>query len=833
MLVILSLAIPAFACAGPSAIQRAGPVPAANPVRTEGIWIWGPGETKSLNERRYFRGIVAFPAPPRVALLRISADTRYSLWINGSFVADGQVRGGSARFPAGGPGAFPSDRHEVGRFLKPGPNSIAVLVHHAGGNFWMNSSDQGGLFVQVDWLEGGHRRSFISSEEWKTIEAFEWERNAPVIGGGAGYFEVYDARKAMPVEWTSTWFDDSEWDFAEPAIPPSFPSPSFSSRPREENRIRPEKMVRHAVIIDTPEGESMEPSKSAFFFNNPTDFTVKPGAGGESPFVVYDFGRIIAASPRLETEGGEGAMVEISYSEEAGAGAGIFRDPDQCDRYICGSGSQTWGPLGVRGFRFVRMKFRNLPAPLKFRFWAVGDRVPAVDDGSFHCSDRRLNAIWKACVRTLDLCTFDVLVDSPTHQGLSAPDVLATASASYVLRTERDLARRSLRLVGDTRDDDGYVTGVYPQVPRERADENGLLWIIALADYYNWSGDSAFISEIIPDIKFALSWYESRASTAGLLEYSPSRIWIDDDDRRAGNVMKKDCDGASSALNSLYAGALEAASRLADSAGKTEYSGDWRAKAAAARKAMNDKLWNPGENCFYDCVSHDIPAGNLSQQSNALAALYAGVPADRIGNLLSLIVRKGDEDHAEWAQIGTPYFERYLLEALADNGMTTEAVRILRRKWGAMLAEKSASFGEKWTPFSGRSMCQGRSAHPAYFLVTRVLGVTPAVPGMSRVRVAPQMGGLEYASGRIPTPFGILEAGWKRRGDGISVELVCPPGVGATIELPTAGITRPVLRIGGRRVWKEGQAAPEGVVVEKSLVKVEVAPGKRAEVELY
>ena len=808
-----------------SAICWAGPDAPALPVRNEATWIWGSGETNPVNERRYFRGNVFFANPPRVCLLKISADSRYSLWINGRYIVDGPARGGD--------GEIPFDRHEVGKFLMPGNNTVAVLVQHVGGSIWGHNSKNGGLSVQMDWLESGHRRSFISSEDWKNLESREWGPGDEIIGGGAGYFESYDARMAVAVEWTTTWFDDSEWENAGPIVGPDANFPVGAYRPTDENRIKPEKMVRYGVITDSPEGEMFERSKSICYFRNPVDFTVRAGKDGESPCVIYDFGRMIAGSPRVETDGGDGAIIEVSYSGENGNGFGIFRDGQGFDRYICRGGMQSWGPTGVRGFRFVRLKFRNIPAPIRCRFWAVGGQTVVKDTGYFRCSDKKLNSIWKACVRTLDLCTFDVIVDNPVIQGLSAPDVLASVSSGYVLRSDRDMAKRALRLIGGTADADGYLSGAYPQIPRERADENGLLWIISMADYFKWTGDYSFISTNIPQIKLILSWYGTRLSSSGLLEYSPSKIWIDDDDRRGGSVMKKDCNGASASLNALYAGALDGASVMADVSGFPEYSIGWRSQAADLRKAVNGIMWNQEEKCFYDCISHDVPAENRSQQSNILCALYGGVPSERVGKLLNLVGIMGEEDHAEWALIGTPYFERFRLEALAENGMTTQAVKLIKRRWGAMMVEEVPVFGEKWTNKPGMSVCQARSAHPVYFLITRILGVTPAVGGMSKVRISPEMGGLEYASGGVPTQFGMIEVEWKKHREGISLEVLCPAGVEASVELPVPATGKPVLRFNERRIWKSGESAPEGVIIDKEMIKVKVDPGKRVKVELF
>ena len=37
------------------------------------------------------------------------------------------------------------------------------------------------------------------------------------------------------------------------------------------------------------------------------------------------------------------------------------------------------------------------------------------------------------------------------------------------------------------------------------------------------------------------------------------------------------------------------------------------------------------------------------------------------------------------------------------------------------------------------------------------MGVTPAEPGYATARIAPRLGGLEWAKGKVPTPSGLIE----------------------------------------------------------------------------
>ena len=83
------------------------------------------------------------------------------------------------------------------------------------------------------------------------------------------------------------------------------------------------------------------------------------------------------------------------------------------------------------------------------------------------------------------------------------------------------------------------------------------------------------------------------------------------------------------------------------------------------------------------------------------------------------------------------------------------------------------------TPEPTRSDSHAWSAHPNYGLLATVLGVRPAEPGFRSVRIAPHLGPLKRAEGRVPHPLGDIEVGLVRVGE---------RGVRATVTLP-AGLT--------------------------------------------
>lgn len=141
----------------------------------------------------------------------------------------------------------------------------------------------------------------------------------------------------------------------------------------------------------------------------------------------------------------------------------------------------------------------------------------------------------------------------------------------------------------------------------------------------------------------------------------------------------------------------------------------------------------------------------------------------------------------------------YIMEAKALAGDVAGALDDARAFWGGMLDMGATTFWEdfdvEWTRNAARldeitpdgkddihgdfgaycykglrhSLCHGWSSGPAWFFIRHVLGVRPLEPGFTRAAVKPNLGGLSYAKGAIPTPFGVIRVSARRKDDG-SVE---------------------------------------------------------------
>ena len=177
------------------------------------------------------------------------------------------------------------------------------------------------------------------------------------------------------------------------------------------------------------------------------------------------------------------------------------------------------------------------------------------------------------------------------------------------------------------------------------------------------------------------------------------------------------------------------------------------------------RAWDAARGLF-----RDTPEGSTySQQTNVMAVLIDAVaPADQAALMERVL------SDATLTQ-STYYFSYYQLEALRKAGLGERYIGQLA-PWRGMLDLGLTTVPE--TPEPTRSDSHAWSAHPNYGLLATVLGVRPAAPGFKKVRIAPQLGPLQRAEGRVPHPLGRIEVRLARTaGGGLRAEVTLPDGV--------------------------------------------------------
>ena len=204
-------------------------------------WIWDGGEPSPRNAWRWFRRTFGLDAAVPGATIRITADTRYRLWVNGTPVGHGPVRGYTTHWFV--------DTWEIGHLLRTDrPNTIAVHVLHFGIATFATFRQRGGLLAEIDL-----GTAVIGTDDaWRVLTPPVHDPRAGRLSCQLGFTEQIDARALDEVvPWTDPAFDDSSWPNAVPFAAGDGPwGPLFSRDipPLEETRVRPADIAQMAFV---------------------------------------------------------------------------------------------------------------------------------------------------------------------------------------------------------------------------------------------------------------------------------------------------------------------------------------------------------------------------------------------------------------------------------------------------------------------------------------------------------------------------------------------------------------------------------------------------------
>jgi hypothetical protein len=257
--------------------------------------------------------------------------------------------------------------------------------------------------------------------------------------------------------------------------------------------------------------------------------------------------------------------------------------------------------------------------------------------------------------------------------------------------------------------------------------------------------------------------------------------------------------GEAGALNAQLAGAFRVAAELARAVGWAREAARLDARAAAIGRALNERHWDARRRVYVDMVDPVSGAQQAwtSQHATAAIALWADAPEGRVRESLARIAESqrltftaappiaptgATLEPEDGVALANTFYSHFVYEALARHGGFSNALRLMRERYGPMLARGATTLWESFEPTA--SLCHGFSATPTYQLSRRVLGVAPAAPGFAEIELAPDLADLDHAEGVVPTPRGDVEARLERTKDGFVARYRTPNGVAARAAPP-------------------------------------------------
>jgi alpha-L-rhamnosidase len=167
-------------------------------------WIWDRGEEKPRNYWLCFRRNFILDTSIDDAVMKITADSRYILYLNGHRIGNGPVRCW--------PNEQAYDTWYVKDYIRHGANTIAVLVTHFGTSNFQYLIGRGGLLAQLDFYKDGEViQTLATDKSWLNTVHKGYIRSPIRITIQQPWTEIYDARK-FDSRWYEPSYDESNWE---------------------------------------------------------------------------------------------------------------------------------------------------------------------------------------------------------------------------------------------------------------------------------------------------------------------------------------------------------------------------------------------------------------------------------------------------------------------------------------------------------------------------------------------------------------------------------------------------------------------------------------------
>jgi alpha-L-rhamnosidase len=720
----------------------------------EGAASWiGPANSASNQWTRFLKTFNVSEVPAQARAV-IAADSKYWLWLNGTLIVR---EGGLKRGPS--PDSTYYDALDLAPHLKPGENTLAILLWHFGKHgFSHNSSGKAGLLFDLDLTD------------WKVVSDASWKHSAhPAIGTSPDTPPnrrlpesslLFDARKDE-AGWPVPGFDATSWTaptvFGNPPASPwgpllKRPIPQWKDYGLKEYTSVSQLKDRQAGII-----------KAKLPYN-------------------------AQINPWMKIDAPAGKEIDIRTDNFMGGS-----EPNVHAKYITREGVQEFECLGWMnghevhytvpdGVKIIGLQFRETGFDTEF-------------SGSFECDDSDLNLLWKKAARTLYITMRDTYMDCPDRERSQwwGDVVNELGEVPYTFDPKAmSLTRKAVRELVDWQRPDGTLFSPVPAgIPAPGKKNDGGTWSTELPvqmlasvgkygfwTYYIQSGDKETIQHAYPAVRRYLNLW--KLDKDKLVIHRPGDWdWSD----WGTNIDVRILDSA------WYQLALEGAINMARLTGNNLDIPRWENLRQRIASGFNKTFWTGTE---YRAPGYK---GDTDDRANALAIVAGFATPEQFPALREVLTNHRN---------ASPYMEKYVLEALFLMNSPELAMTRMKERYRAQIDSPLTTLWEGWgiggEGYGGGSYNHAWSGGPLTCLSQYAAGIAPTSPGFASYSILPQMGGLKRITAEVDSPQGRIQVRLMRTDRTFQAEIVSPAGATGYLGIPKGLEGRPVFNSGGKPV---------------------------------
>lgn len=685
-----------------------------------------------------FRKDAELAETPASAKLKIAADSKYWLWVNGKLAV---FEGGLKRGPNPADGYY--DEIDIAPFLKSGKNRVAVLLWYFGKDgFSHKSSGKSGLYI-----DGGEIADFDTSADWLS-------RVHPAYGTAGAPFPnfrlsesnlQFDANRDME-NWQTR--DDLSEKFA---FKKSREYGKLGCAPwnAAEKRPIPQWKLRKPIELQ---------------------FTAKKSWLGGTAVAKLPYN--MQMTPIITVYDPVGNSLVSVETDHA------FTGGDNCLRaeYITKKGLQTYESVGWLNGHEIVLKFPRYVDVKKIEARESG--YDAEVSGKFSCDNPFFMRFWQKGLNTLYVNMRDTYFDCPDRERAQWwGDVVILSGESFYTYTPsvNALTRKAIRQLVSWQRPDGAL---FAPIPGNYTSELPGQMLASIGKYGFWNyymntGDADTVKFAYPAVKKYLSLWT--LDSTGLTEFRKGGwSWGDWGENRDKRLI----------LAGWHYIALDAAANMAELLGLPDDAKTYR-QTMQKVKAGFEKCWNG------TAYRHPEYNGETDDRVHALAVISGIADKSKYDAIFKVFKT---QKHA------SPYMEKYVMEALFKMGHGGYALDRAEERFKKMVDDpRYTTLFEGWEKdgFGGGSVNHAWSGGAITVISSELCGLRPLEPAWKKFAVEPQPANFKRASLDFQTVSGEVKSSFVRDGSAFIMDVSVPTL--AVVSLPEfcSGKT---LRVNGKTV---------------------------------
>jgi alpha-L-rhamnosidase len=372
------------------------------------------------------------------------------------------------------------------------------------------------------------------------------------------------------------------------------------------------------------------------------------------------------------------------------------------------------------------------------------------ENGYFKCSDEEINRIYDVAKYTFRLNTREFFIDGiKRDRWVWSGDAYQSYLMNYYLYFDNETVKRTLMALRGKDPVTSHINTIMDYT---------FYWFLGIYDYYLYTGDKTFILQFYPRMQSLMEYCLGRRNKDGFMEGLPGDwVFID----WATGLSKK---GEVSFEQMLLCRGLETMGICAEIAGKNNEAAKYKQQADELRKKLFDVYWNNDKHAMVHSRVNGKQTDNVTRYANMFGIFFNYFTEQQKQDVKKYVLLNDSIQ-----KITTPYMRFYELEALCAMGEQSYVLKEMKNYWGGMLKLGATSFWEEYDPNKkgaehlamygrtyGKSLCHAWGASPLYLLGKYYIGVKPVMPGYARYTIEPQLGGLQWMEGKVPTPHGAI-----------------------------------------------------------------------------